>query len=75
MKKEYVSFAEIDYQLKLLSLKRDIARERLLLKRNKIQAGVHPSHILGFIKKKVQTSLFYVVPSVLFRKLRPAKKK
>ncbi len=71
--KEYGSFAEIDYQLKLLSLKRDIARERLTLKGNQFRASVHPTHIRELLQKKVQASIFYVVPSVLFRKLRPAK--
>lgn len=73
MMKEYGSFEEIDYQLKLLLLKRDIARERLTLKRNKLQANFQPAHIREVVQKKVQKSLFFVLASVLLRKLRAAK--
>lgn len=73
MMKEYGSFEEIDYQLKLLSLKRDIARERLTLKRNKFLANFQPAHIREVVQKKVQKSLFFVLASVLLRKLRAAK--
>lgn len=73
MMKEYGSFEEIDYQLKLLSLKRDIARERLTLKRNNLLANFQPAHIREVVQKKVQKSLFFVLASVLLRKLRAAK--
>ena len=73
MMKEYGSFEEIDYQLRLLSLKRDIARERLTLKRNNLLANFQPAHIREVVQKKVQKSLYFVLASVLLRKLRAAK--
>jgi hypothetical protein len=74
MRKDYSSFAEIDQQLKLLALKRDIARERLILKRNKLQASLRPAHLGELFKNKVQKSLFFILASVLVRKLRSAKR-
>lgn len=74
MRKDYSSFAEIDQQLKLLALKRDIARERLILKRNKLQACLRPAHLGELFKNKVQKSLFFILASVLVRKLRSAKR-
>ena len=74
MMKDYSSFAEIDQQLKLLALKRDIARERLILKRNKLQTTLKPAHYGELFKNKVQKSLFFILASVLVRKLRAAKK-
>lgn len=72
--KEYSSFAEIDYQLKILALKRDIARERLELKRHKFQNIFEPSHIKEQFRRNFQKTLLTVLITVISRSIGILKK-
>lgn len=72
--KEYSSFDEIDYQLKILSLKREIARERLELKCHRLHNIIDPSHIREQFKRSVQKTLLTVLITVIGRSIGILKK-
>lgn len=70
--KQYASFSEIDKQLKILSLQREINLERFKLNLKRLKSDLYPTELLGGFKGVVQKTLITLVLNKL-RKKRKAK--
>ncbi|EAR00073.1 DUF6327 family protein [Maribacter sp. HTCC2170] len=70
--KTYNSFSEIDKQLKILSLHREINLESFKLNLHRCKSDLTPSHLLGGYKGILQKSLLTLVLRQL-KKMRSAK--
>ncbi len=57
MIRQYSSFAEIDEQLRILRLKREIDSESIKLHLNQAKVGLYPSNLLGRFKVMVQKTV------------------
>ncbi|MBD0777961.1 hypothetical protein HPE56_09155 [Maribacter sp. ANRC-HE7] len=59
--KQYNSFTEIDKQLKILHLQREIDLEGFKLNVNRFKSDLYPSQLLGGLKGMVQKTLISYV--------------
>lgn len=66
--KQYASFSEIDKQLKILGLQREINLERFKLNLNRFKYGLYPTELLGGFKGVVQKILLSLVVKKLLKK-------
>ncbi|PIF00189.1 MAG: hypothetical protein CR994_06905 [Maribacter sp.] len=69
--KQYSSFAEIDKQLKILKLQREIDLEGFKLNVNRFKSDLYPSQLLGGFKGVAQKTLI----SYLLRRFLKNRKK
>ncbi|MGB5668320.1 MAG: DUF6327 family protein [Maribacter sp.] len=66
--KQYSSFKEIDYRLKILSLQREIDKESLKLNLNRLKFDLYPSRFIVGLKEIVQRSLISLVATKLLKR-------
>lgn len=66
--KQYSSFEEIDYRLKILSLQREIDKESLKLNLNRLKFDLYPSRFIVGLKEIVQRSLISLVATKLLKR-------
>ena len=66
--KQYSSFEEIDYRLKILSLQRQIDKESLKLNLNRLKFDLYPSRFIVGLKEIVQRSLISLVATKLLKR-------
>jgi len=67
--KEYRSFTEIDRQLKILNLQREIDLEHFKLSLNRFRTDLYPTQLLGGFKGIIQKTVITFVLQKL-RKIR-----
>ncbi|WP_211341804.1 DUF6327 family protein [Ulvibacterium marinum] len=75
MAKQYSSFSEIDYHLRILSLQREIDRESIKLRFNQVKSNFYPTQLVGGLSgtlKKILLTLAIKKLSLLFRGTRSA---
>ena len=67
--KEYRSFTEIDRQLKILNLQREIDLEHFKLSLNRFRTDLYPTQLLGGFKGMIQKTVITFILQKL-RKIR-----
>lgn len=67
--KEYRSFTEIDRQLKILNLQREIDLEHFKLSLNRFRTDLYPTQLLGGFKGIIQKTVITFILQK-FRKIR-----
>jgi hypothetical protein len=68
--KQYASFSEIDKQLKILRLQREINLERFKYNVNRVKSDLYPTQLLGGFKGVIQQTLISFVLNKLLKKWR-----
>lgn len=68
--KSYSTFAEIDHDLRILNLQRNIAREQLRLKGLKLQSQWSPAHLFSTFKNNLRTSVMITLTSLFLKKIK-----
>lgn len=68
MMKQYSSFSEIDYRLKILSLQREIDKESLKLNLNRLKIDLYPSNFMVGFKDIIQKSLLSLIVTKLLKR-------
>lgn len=71
--KHYSTFKEIDSELKILALQRDIAKEELELKWHQLKYSFKPSNIALQVTHTLKKSILYFLASAAVHKLRSAR--
>ncbi|MBT8312937.1 MAG: hypothetical protein KJP26_00625 [Maribacter sp.] len=66
--KQYSSFTEIDYRLKILSLQREIDKESLKLNLKRLKFDLYPSNFMVGFKEIVQRSLISLIATKLLKR-------
>lgn len=66
--KQYASFSEIDKQLKILSLQREIDLERFKLNIKHFKSELYPTQLMGGFKGVLQKTLLTLVVKKLLKK-------
>jgi len=66
--KKYSSFREIDQQLQIFSLQREIDKESLKLNLNRVKVDLYPSNLMGGFKDVLQKSLLTLVITKLLKR-------
>ena len=68
--KQYASFSEIDKQLKILRLQREINLERFKFNLNRVKSDLNPTQLLGGFKGVLQQTILSFVLNKLLKKWR-----
>lgn len=69
MKKKYTSFEEIDKDLKILKLKRQIQEEKVKLAMENTKKEFYPTNIIGGLAPLIQKIMISLVAKKLLNKL------
>ena len=72
--KHFTTFKELDSEIRIHALSRDIAREQLELKWNRVQQNLKPANMALQFGRNLQRSIIYILATAIIRKISAAKK-
>lgn len=67
--KHFSTFKEIDSELRIHALRRDIAREQLEIKWHGLQRNLRPANMALQFGRNLQKSVIYILATAIIRKI------
>lgn len=72
--KHFSTFKELDKELRIHALRRDIAREQLEFKWHRLQHNLKPANMALEFGRNLQRSVIYILATAIIRRIHAARK-